>query len=106
MEILIAGIFLYQLLGWSAFAGFLVLLVGWPLNSFIMKRAVRIQKGASTSRDKRMAVINELVSAVKFIKFFAWEEQWIERAMDARKVEIAWMIKGASTTGYRFVSVG
>ncbi|KZP25984.1 hypothetical protein FIBSPDRAFT_918282 [Athelia psychrophila] len=93
MEILIAGIFLYQLLGWSAFAGFLVLLVGWPLNSFLMKRSVRIQKGAATSRDKRMAVINELVAAVKFIKFFAWEEQWIGRALDAREVEMKWMIK-------------
>ncbi|KAF5385782.1 hypothetical protein D9615_002209 [Tricholomella constricta] len=32
-EIIIAGTFLYQLLGWSAFAGFTVLLLGWPLNS-------------------------------------------------------------------------
>ncbi|KAF7979924.1 hypothetical protein HWV62_40336 [Athelia sp. TMB] len=93
MEIVIACVFLYELLGWSAFAGFLVLLVGWPLNSFLMKRSVRIQKGASTARDKRMAVINELVAAVKFIKFFAWEEQWIGRALDAREIEMKWMIK-------------
>ncbi|KZP20590.1 hypothetical protein FIBSPDRAFT_1041060 [Athelia psychrophila] len=79
MEILIAGIFLYRLLGWSTLAGFLVLLVGWPLNSLLVKHSVRIQKGAAKSRDKRMAVINELVAAVKFIKFFAWEEQWIAR---------------------------
>jgi len=25
----------FRLLGWSAFAGFMVLLAGWPLNSFI-----------------------------------------------------------------------
>lgn len=83
----------HRLLGWSAFTGFLVLIVGWPLNSFLMKHAVRIQKGASTSRDKRMTVISELIAAVKFIKFFAWEEQWIGRVLDARKVEISWLIK-------------
>lgn len=91
---------MHSLLGVSAFAGFIVLLVGWPLNSYVMKRSIRIQKGVSASRDKRMAVLNELIGAVKFIKFFAWEERWIERAMDARGVEMDWMVK----CGSRFYS--
>ncbi|RDB18199.1 ATP-dependent bile acid permease [Hypsizygus marmoreus] len=92
-EIAIAGSFLYQLLGWSAFAGFIVLLAGWPLNSYIARRSIRIQKGVLAARDKRMGVLNELIGAVKFIKFFAWEERWIGRAMDAREAEMRWMIK-------------
>ena len=32
---------------------------------------------------------------VKFIKFFAWEDRWIQRVMEARKVEMEWMVKGA-----------
>ena len=57
------------------------------------RRAVRIQKGVSTARDKRMGVLNELISAVKFIKFFAWEDRWIQRVLDAREGEMQWMIK-------------
>ena len=72
LEIIIASLFLYQLLGWSAFAGFFVLLAGWPLNSFIARRSIRIQKGVMAARDKRMGVLNELIGAVKFIKFFAY----------------------------------
>lgn len=53
-----------RLLGWSAFAGFFVLFIGWPLNNFVARRAVRIQKGLSTARDKRMGVLNELITAV------------------------------------------
>ncbi|KAI0827335.1 multidrug resistance-associated ABC transporter [Trametes gibbosa] len=92
-EIIIASVFLYQLLGWSAFTGFFVLLLTWPLNNFVARRSVRIQKGVSTARDKRMGVLNELIGAVKFIKFFAWEDRWIQRALDAREVEMKWMIK-------------
>ena len=69
------------------------MLVGWPLNSYVMRRSIRIQKGVSAARDKRMAVLNELIGAVKFIKFFAWEDRWIDRAMDARGVEMDWMVK-------------
>ncbi|KAF9440316.1 hypothetical protein P691DRAFT_802709 [Macrolepiota fuliginosa MF-IS2] len=32
-EIIIASVFLYQLFGMSAFAGFALLLIGWPLNN-------------------------------------------------------------------------
>ncbi|KAF5353364.1 hypothetical protein D9756_007860 [Leucocoprinus leucothites] len=92
-EIAIAGTFLYQLLGWSAFAGFIVLLVGWPLNNILARRSVRIQKGVLGARDKRMGVLNELIGAVKFIKFFAWEDRWIDRALDARGYELKWMVK-------------
>ncbi|KAI0041568.1 hypothetical protein FA95DRAFT_1565261 [Auriscalpium vulgare] len=92
-EIIIGGVFLYKLLGWSAFAGFLVLGLGWPLNSMIAKRGIRINKGLMAARDKRMGVINELVGAVKFIKFFAWEDRWIDRVQDSRKKEMSWMIK-------------
>lgn len=64
-EIVIAATFLYQLLGFSAFAGFLVLILGWPLNSFLSKRAIRISKGVLAARDKRMGVLNELIGAVR-----------------------------------------
>ncbi|KAH6888231.1 multidrug resistance-associated ABC transporter [Coprinopsis sp. MPI-PUGE-AT-0042] len=93
LEIIIAGFLLYQLLGLSAFAGFFVLILGWPLNSYISKRSIRIQKGVLSARDGRMGVLNELIGAVKFIKFFAWEDRWIERALDAREKEMKWMVK-------------
>ena len=71
------------------------------------------------ARDGRMAVLNELIGAVrlspstlsfpcldarirayqiKFIKFFAWEDKWISRALDARNVEIKWLIKSRLNT--------
>jgi hypothetical protein len=33
------------------------------------------------------------ISQVKFIKFFAWESRWIDRALDAREAEMKWLIK-------------
>jgi hypothetical protein len=70
-KLLIGGIFLYQsvrtlsstffsflfgprrLLGLSAFAGCIVLLAEWPLNSYISHRSIRIQKGVLAARAVR-----------------------------------------------------
>ncbi|KAJ7742770.1 hypothetical protein B0H16DRAFT_1423196 [Mycena metata] len=92
-NILIGSIFLYQILGWSAFAGFGVLLVGWPLNSYMTSWSFSMSKGHSKARDKRTTIVAELISSIKFVKFFAWENRWIERAMAAREEEMKWMAK-------------
>ncbi|KAI0332219.1 multidrug resistance-associated ABC transporter [Cubamyces sp. BRFM 1775] len=93
LEIIVASVFLYQLLGWAAFTGYIIIFLSWPLNSFLAKRAGHINRSLSALRDKRMGVLNELVGAIKFVKFFAWEDRWIQRVIDARKVEMQWMAK-------------
>ncbi|KAF8508697.1 multidrug resistance-associated ABC transporter [Gautieria morchelliformis] len=88
-EIIIACVFLYQLLGLSAFAGFLCMALVAPLNS-----AIRLQKGTLSARDKRMNIVNELLNSVKLVKFYGWENRWIDRVLDARKFELGWLVKG------------
>jgi len=67
-----------RLLGWSAFAGFAVLVIQWPLNSFVTRRSIRIQKGLSTARDKRMAVLNELIGAAS-VSFYCLRANLVTR---------------------------
>ena len=55
---------LRRLLGVSGFTGFIVLLAGWPLNSLVTRRSIRIQKSTLAARDKRMGVLSELIGAV------------------------------------------
>lgn len=80
-------------MGMPAFAGFLVLVAAAPLNSILTKRGIKISHGILAARDARMAVLNELISEVKFIKFFAWEDRWIARALKARAKELDWLIR-------------
>ncbi|KAF9039893.1 multidrug resistance-associated ABC transporter [Panaeolus papilionaceus] len=97
-DIIFGCIFLYKLMGISAFAGFIVLLPGWPLNRYLSQRSVRILKGVLSARDKRMGALNELIRSIKFIKFFGWEEKWIKRVLDARQGEMSWFVKARINT--------
>ena len=81
------------------------------MNSYFARRRIRIHKAVSAARDRRMGILSELIGAVcilldstfpisyssyvkvKFIKFFAWEERWINKAMDSREDEMKWIIK-------------
>lgn len=54
-------------MGWSAFVGFGVILIVWPLNVALSRRATKISKGTMSARDKRLNVLNELINAVRMI---------------------------------------
>ncbi|KAJ7591990.1 P-loop containing nucleoside triphosphate hydrolase protein [Mycena floridula] len=93
LQIVLGCTFLYKIMGFSAFSGFLVLAVASPFTSYLARRSLEIGKGGMIARDKRMGVLDEILKAAKFIKFFAWEDRWIQRALDAREVELGWMVK-------------
>ncbi|KAI0030294.1 multidrug resistance-associated ABC transporter [Vararia minispora EC-137] len=97
-ELILGCIFLYQVLGWSAFAGFVVLAVAWPAGTLIMRRIVQIRKKVMTAKDARISAVNELLSAIKFVKFFAWEDRWVGRVLDAREKEMKWLVSSCITT--------
>ncbi|KAL8290163.1 hypothetical protein RQP46_003102 [Phenoliferia psychrophenolica] len=93
VQLLIGGTFLYQLLGWTALAGFSVLLISLPLNHFLMSRRVRLHRFVLAARDKRMDVLNEFVQAIRFIKYSASEKHWLQRVFSARNYELACFLR-------------
>ncbi|KAJ9111103.1 hypothetical protein QFC19_001302 [Naganishia cerealis] len=93
VEVPVAAVFLYSLLGWSAFAGFVIVIFASPAQRWIMARNIKINQELSKARDRRITVMNELISNIKFIKFFAWIDQWRNKAQQARTVELNLWVK-------------
>lgn len=71
-----------SILGWSAFAGVLVLVVAVPLNSFVSKRSIKITQELLKARDKRISVMTELIGAITFIKVRLKDERLCRSQVD------------------------
>lgn len=95
LELAIATTFLYKLLGWSAFTGVGPALILMPLQQRFTMMSYENNKGLLKARDKRITVLNELVTSIRFIKFFAWEQGWSKRILSARKEEVKWLYRNA-----------
>ncbi|KAI8134397.1 hypothetical protein DUD61_001953 [Geotrichum candidum] len=86
--ILFAIVFLYKILGWSAFAGAFAMALLMPLNfkiSFIFKT---YQNKLMTVTDERVNKLNELLQSIRIVKFFAWESQFAKEVKDVREKEL------------------
>lgn len=92
LEVTVAAIFLYKLMGWSALVGFAILVAAIPVNYVWGEIAVKRQREYSSARDERMSLLTELVDAMRFVKIQGVESQWEERVATARRKEIRKLI--------------
>lgn len=72
VELAIGIYFLYALLGVSSLLGLMVMVITLPLNHFNAKVFSATQDKLMETRDKRIALMNEILQGVRQIKFFAW----------------------------------
>ena len=77
-------------LGPSALAGFACFVVWTPLQTVVMRRLFKKRGAGMKWTDKRVKLIQELLSGMKIIKFFAWENPYLEQLAKYRKTEISY----------------
>ena len=75
-------------LGPSALAGFFVFLILTPIQGMIMKTLTSIRQKTVVWTDKRANQLQELLGGIKQIKFFAWENPFLDRIGEYRKREL------------------
>ncbi|KAH9043928.1 ATP-binding cassette transporter [Lactarius pseudohatsudake] len=88
IEIIIGTIYLYKLLGSSAFVGLAVTCLIFPLNHFVGKIVVGAQDNLMKARDERVGLMNEILGAIRMLKFMAWERNFEKRMLDLREKEL------------------
>lgn len=93
IEIVVATGFLYQLLGTSALWGLLATLVSMPMSYIASKVVVTAQDNLMKARDQRSALMNELLQAVRMVKFMAWERPFKRRVEQIRRSELSWQAR-------------
>ncbi|CAJ1069814.1 multidrug resistance-associated protein 1-like [Xyrichtys novacula] len=88
IEIALCFYFLWQLLGPSALAGIVAVVLIFPLNGFIAKIRSRLQEVQMKFMDSRLKLMSEILGGVKILKFYAWEEAFLRRVSVLRDGEL------------------
>ncbi|KAE8269197.1 hypothetical protein A4X09_0g3134 [Tilletia walkeri] len=79
---------LWRVLGWSGLAGMTVLVASIPIQTLSAKLFLRVQEKLLVATDKRLSLFSEVLSAMKTVKFFAWEKSFEERMEATRAHEL------------------
>ena len=88
ISILITLVVLLVNLSYSALAGFALLVIGIPVLTKAIQSLFVRRRAINKVTDQRVSLTQEILQAVRFVKYFGWESSFLERIGDIRKREI------------------
>ncbi|PYH40482.1 ATP-binding cassette transporter YOR1 [Aspergillus saccharolyticus JOP 1030-1] len=85
----VALIFMVINIGYSALPGYGLAVFGAIVLAYCVKSLITLRRAVNKITDQRVSLTQEILSSVKFVKFFGWESSFLERLEDTRKREIS-----------------
>ncbi|KAG9092782.1 hypothetical protein FRC06_011800 [Ceratobasidium sp. 370] len=91
VQMIICLIILLLNLGWSSLCGFAFFLLMTPVQTYVMKYLFTVRKKSMVWTDKRAKLLQELLGGMRVLKFFAWENPYLERIANFRNNELKYI---------------
>lgn len=88
LQIGLSTYFLWQELGPSVLAGFAILLLLFPTNGVIANISKKLHMRNMKNKDERVKLMNEILSGIRVLKLYAWEESFEEQVLKIRNREL------------------
>ncbi|CAJ1962148.1 unnamed protein product [Sphenostylis stenocarpa] len=95
IRISVAMVLLYQQLGVASLLGALMLVLMFPLQTFIISRMQKLSKEGLQRTDKRIGLMNEILAAMDTVKYYAWESSFQSKVQIVRNDELSWFRKAS-----------
>ncbi|XP_038183156.1 ATP-binding cassette sub-family C member 2 [Arvicola amphibius] len=88
LQIVLSIFFLWRELGPSVLAGVGIMVLLIPVNAVLATKNRKIQVKNMKYKDKRLKIMNEILSGIKILKYFAWEPSFRDQVLSLRKKEL------------------
>ncbi|KAF9194511.1 hypothetical protein BGZ50_006236 [Haplosporangium sp. Z 11] len=88
IQFILAGVQLYWLLGYASLVGIVCMFLSYPIPAKLYSMVMKLFKEIMNTKDERMDALNEMLSAIRIVKFFGWESKFEEKITAAREKEL------------------
>ncbi|CAG2178859.1 unnamed protein product, partial [Oppiella nova] len=88
VQIAISLYLLYNELGVATMGGLVLMILMIPANGWVSAKIRQIQVKQMKLKDKRVRGLNEILSGIKVLKLYGWEEAFVENIQAIRQKEL------------------
>jgi ATP-binding cassette subfamily C (CFTR/MRP) protein 1 len=88
ISIIVTLVLLLVNLGYSCLSGYALLVFGVPFLTFAVRSLIVRRRNINKITDQRVSLTQEILQAVRFVKFFGWESSFLGRLKEIRGREI------------------
>ena len=73
---------------------FIAVVLLMPIQTWLTSLNFSLHNKYRKASDERTNLLTELINSIKIIKFFAWEQRWLDKIDDARAKELKFKVQG------------
>ncbi|KAJ5650852.1 ABC transporter integral membrane type 1 [Penicillium longicatenatum] len=88
ISVIVTLVLLLVNIGVSCLSGYALLVFGIPFLTFAVRFLVMRRKAINKVTDQRVSLTQEILQAVRFVKYFGWESSFLGRLKEIRTHEI------------------
>lgn len=88
LGLIIAIVLVWNLFGPSCFLGILAVLVAQVVNAIITRTLLKWERVRRAATDVRLQISSQFVEALRHLRWYAWQDHWLNQVMDARQSEL------------------
>ncbi|XP_075056002.1 ATP-binding cassette sub-family C member 4 isoform X1 [Mixophyes fleayi] len=104
LQAIAVTVLLWIEIGPSCLAGIAVLFILMPLQTCLGKFFTSLRGKTAAFTDTRIRTMNEVISGMRIIKMYAWEQSFTELVNDIRKKEISKVLRSSYLRGMNLAS--
>ena len=86
--VIFAILLLWRMLGWSCLLGVLALAMSQLINIAIARWQVYIEKKRRIVTDEKLQRITQFIESIRHLRWYGWQETWLEGIMESRQKEL------------------
>ena len=95
LQICLCCYFMWGQIGIASMAGVAIVVCAVPINTVIAKFTRKLQLAQMKNKDKRIKLMNEILSGIKVIKLYGWEPSFSNQTQEIRNKEMRVLRKSA-----------
>ncbi|KKK20522.1 hypothetical protein ARAM_001110 [Aspergillus rambellii] len=88
ISVIVTLVLLLINIGYSCLSGYALLVFGLPFLTFAVRFLVKRRRNINKLTDQRVTLTQEILQAVRFVKYFGWESSFLNRLKEIRHREI------------------
>ena len=82
----------WKLVGWSCLIGILTVVVAQSANAVITRLLFSYERLRRSTTDDRLQLTSQFVEAIRHLRWYGWQNQWLEQIIAARQRELKWRV--------------
>jgi ABC-type multidrug transport system fused ATPase/permease subunit len=88
LNLIVAVLLVWQLLGWSCLLGVLCVFLAQLLNVAFVSILLKLEKIRRAATDLRLQVSSQFIESIRHLRWYDWQESWLQRITEARSNEL------------------